>query len=204
MCPLEVDGWWVKPCVSQPQNHSPCPRTSARSVLTGRRRGNEVGEFLPQNTLNGRRPSLNTRKVLDMWGRGATDFCARCAAESEVQIHSLCATLCGKESSLSVPYLQLWSLIGNWIYYALKSHLEMWEGMTAPASPTQMDPDRRATSNGRARSVPSVSATGGIRAISAPLRFSGRTETPMAGKDAPRPFRRCFAQPRLTSGRSFT
>ena len=98
---------------------------------------------------------------------GATEFCARCAAESEVQIHSLCSTLCGKESSLSLPYLQLWVLIGNWIYYALKSHLEVWEGMTAPASPTQMDPDRRATSNGRARSVPSVSATGGIRAISA-------------------------------------
>ena len=97
------------------------------------------------------------------------DFCARCAAESEVQIPY--ATICGKESSLSVPYLQLWSLIGNWIYYALKSHLEMWEGMTAPASPSQMDPDRRATSNGRARSVPSVSATGGIRAISAPPPF---------------------------------
>ena len=46
--------------------------------------------------------------------------------------------------------------------------------MTAPASPTQMDPDRRATSNGRARSVPSVSATGGIRAISAPLLFFGK------------------------------
>ena len=135
------------------------------------------------------------------------EFCARCAAESEVQIHSLCATLCGKESSLSVPYLQLWSLIGNWVYYALKSHLEMWEGMTAPASPSQMDPDRRATSNGRARSVPSVSATGGIRAISTPPHtqfFSRRIETPMAGKDAPRPFRRCFAQPRLTSCRSFT
>ena len=27
-----------------------------------------MGEFLPQNTLNGRRLSLNTRKVLDMWG----------------------------------------------------------------------------------------------------------------------------------------
>ena len=73
-----------------------------------------------------------------------------------------------------MPYLQLWSLIGNLIYYALKSHLEVCEGMTAPASPSQMDPDRRATSNGRARSVPSVSATGGIRAISAPLLFFGK------------------------------
>ena len=75
-----------------------------------------------------------------------------------------------------MPYLQLWVLIGNWIYYALRSHLEMWEGMTAPASPSQMDPDRRATSNGRARSVPSVSATGGIRAISArpPPFFFGK------------------------------
>ena len=50
-------------------------------------------------------------------------------------------------SILSVPYLQLWVLIGNWIYYALKSHLEVCEGMTAPASPSQMDPDRRATSS---------------------------------------------------------
>ena len=75
---------------------------------------------------------------------------------------------------LSVPYLQLWSLIENWIYYALKSHLEMWEGMTAPASPSQIETDRRATSNGRARSVPSVSATGGICAISAPFLFFGK------------------------------
>ena len=28
----------MKLCASQPQNHSPCPRASARSVLTGRRR----------------------------------------------------------------------------------------------------------------------------------------------------------------------
>ena len=83
-------------------------------------------------------------------GDRGPDFCARCAAESEVQIPY--ATICGKESSLSVPYLQLWSLIGNWIYYALKSHLEMWEGMTAPASPSQMDTDRRATSNPKNRS----------------------------------------------------
>ena len=80
-----------------------------------------------------------------------------------------------EKNPLSVPYLQLWVLIGNWIYYALKSHLEVCEGMTAPASPSQMDPDRRATSNGRARSVPSVSATGGIRAISArPPPFFGK------------------------------
>ena len=46
-----------------------------------------------------------------------------------------------EKNPLSMPYLQLWVLIGNWIYYALKSHLEMWEGMTAPASPSQMDTD---------------------------------------------------------------
>ena len=35
----EWTGWWMKPCGGQPQNHSPCPRASARSVLTGRRLG---------------------------------------------------------------------------------------------------------------------------------------------------------------------
>ena len=65
-----VDEAVCKP-TPKPLSVSPC----ARSVLTGRRRGNEVGEFLPQNTQNGRRPSLNTRKVLDMWGERGPDFC---------------------------------------------------------------------------------------------------------------------------------
>lgn len=36
--------------------------------------GKTEGENLPQNTPNGRRPSLNTRRVLDMWGRGIPEF----------------------------------------------------------------------------------------------------------------------------------
>ena len=35
--PSQVDKAWMKPCASQPQNHSPCPRASVHSVLTGRR-----------------------------------------------------------------------------------------------------------------------------------------------------------------------
>ncbi len=35
--PFPVDKVWVKSRASQPHNHSPCPRASARSVLTGRR-----------------------------------------------------------------------------------------------------------------------------------------------------------------------
>ena len=35
--------WRMKPRASQPQNHSPCPRASPRSVLTGRRPGPRSG-----------------------------------------------------------------------------------------------------------------------------------------------------------------
>ena len=35
--PSQVDSTWVKQRASQPQNHSPCPRASVHSVLTGRR-----------------------------------------------------------------------------------------------------------------------------------------------------------------------
>ena len=35
--PSQVDKAWMKPCASQPQNHSPCPRASVYSVLTDRR-----------------------------------------------------------------------------------------------------------------------------------------------------------------------
>ena len=35
----------MKPRASQPQNHSPCPRVSARSVLTGRRPGPQSGSL---------------------------------------------------------------------------------------------------------------------------------------------------------------
>ena len=35
--PFQVDTTWMKQRASQPQNHSPCPRASVHSVLTGRR-----------------------------------------------------------------------------------------------------------------------------------------------------------------------
>ena len=35
--PLQMNPVWVKQRASQPQNHSPCPRASVHSVLTGRR-----------------------------------------------------------------------------------------------------------------------------------------------------------------------
>ena len=43
----------MKPRASQPQNHSPCPRASARSVLTGRRPGPQSGS-LSYATCRGR------------------------------------------------------------------------------------------------------------------------------------------------------
>ena len=45
--------WRMKPRASQPQNHSPCPRASARSVLTGRRPGPQSGS-LSYATCRGR------------------------------------------------------------------------------------------------------------------------------------------------------
>ena len=45
--------WRMKPRASQPQNHSPCPRASPRSVLTGRRPG-------PRSGRAGARPSRFT------------------------------------------------------------------------------------------------------------------------------------------------
>ena len=45
--------WRMKPRASQPQNHSPCPRASARSVLTGRRPGPRSGS-LSYATCQGR------------------------------------------------------------------------------------------------------------------------------------------------------
>lgn len=110
-----------------------------------------------------------------MGGRGIPEFCARCAAESEVQIPSVFATLCGKESSLSVPYLQLWSLIGNWIYYALKSHLEMWEGMTAPASPSQIEQtDGPPLTEGQDRCHRCPPQAVSVPSVPAPLLFFGK------------------------------
>ena len=45
--------WRMKPRASQPQNHSPCPCASARSVLTGRRPGPRSGS-LSYATCQGR------------------------------------------------------------------------------------------------------------------------------------------------------
>ncbi len=49
--PPGVDGWRMKPCASQPQNHSPCPRASARSVLTGRRPSFKNEDSLPNPSV---------------------------------------------------------------------------------------------------------------------------------------------------------
>ena len=38
-CSIQWTRWWMKERIRQPQNLSPCPRSSARSVLTGRRPG---------------------------------------------------------------------------------------------------------------------------------------------------------------------
>ena len=55
----------MKPRASQPQNHSPCPRASPRSVLTGRRPG-------PRSGRAGARPSRSLSDT-PRTGRAAED-----------------------------------------------------------------------------------------------------------------------------------
>ena len=57
--------WRMKPRASQPQNHSPCPRASPRSVLTGRRPG-------PRSGRAGARPSRSLSDT-PRTGRAAED-----------------------------------------------------------------------------------------------------------------------------------
>ena len=63
---------WVKQRVSQPQNRSPCPRASARSVLTGRRpravpapprRGTPWGGSEPPAGQHGARGGTKARRI---------------------------------------------------------------------------------------------------------------------------------------------
>ena len=52
------------------------------------------GGGVPLNTLNGRRPSLNTRKVLDMWGeRGHGFLCEMRRRKRSSDPFSLCDPL---------------------------------------------------------------------------------------------------------------
>ena len=106
-----------------------------------------VGRNLPQNTLNGQRPSLNTQNVLGRAGarNSVSSVCREMRRRKRrfrrrtQSSQSLC------DSPILLPHLQLWRLIGNGIHYAQKSHLEVQEGM----NPSERSPARRPQPLGR-------------------------------------------------------